>query len=91
MEEVLPGALNKLVETSVLGAVIAILLVAIGVIVRFWRADLKAAAEALEKERDDHKATRAEWLTDVKEYATLGESVREQLKVFVGLLQERKR
>lgn len=64
----------------VLGALCILLIAALVLRERMWRADYKA-------ERDAHRETLKKQLEDVKEFARIGESVRDQMKTMVVTFQ----
>lgn len=60
----------------VLGALCILLIAALVFRERMWRADMKT-------ERDAHDITRQKHLADVKDFARIGESMRDQMKTLV--------
>ena len=73
MPEALIGEAGRsILDVGVIGAVCLLLIAAIVWHVRISRADLKA-------EREAHKATLDAYLKSIKEYASIGESIRDQM------------
>lgn len=85
-DDLLLDAGAKINETGVVGAVCIMLILALGWLWKTWRQDMAAARAELQAERELHQKTRELWLADVKSYATIGETVREQLRTQVPLL-----
>ncbi|SMC43348.1 hypothetical protein SAMN06297251_102158 [Fulvimarina manganoxydans] len=83
-EAVIGTASQALIDNGVIGAVCILLMGALVWVVRTLRAEIK-------DERDAHQRTREEHLKDVRMLGSLGESVRDQLKVLELLINERDR
>lgn len=83
VEELVTGASKEVLDAGVIGAVCLLLIAALIVIIRLWRLDLARWEAKLEAEQQAHQETRLAWLADVKAYATIGESVRDQIKPLV--------
>lgn len=71
---------KSLLDVGTVGAVCVLLMIVLAARERMWRTDMKT-------ERDAHQATRDKYLEDVKQFATIGESVRDQLKTQVAAFQ----
>jgi hypothetical protein len=76
----LTEASKSILDVGVIGAICLLLIAALIIRERMWRADMKA-------ERDAHQETREEHLADVKHFAMIGESVRDQMKTQVQAFQ----
>jgi len=70
------GASQKILDVGVIGAVCILLMIALAYIVRRYNAEQEA-----------HQKTRDSWLADVKEYANIGESVRNQMQANTSAMQ----
>lgn len=76
----LTEATKSILDVGVIGGICILLIAALIIRERMWRADMKA-------EREDHQKTREAHLTDVKHFALIGESVRDQMKTQVQAFQ----
>lgn len=84
-EDIVSGAGKSILDVGVIGAVCILLIVALAWVVRTWRLDVAAVRQELQDERKAHLETREAWLEDVKEYAAIGESVRDQMRALITL------
>jgi len=75
-DDALLGASQKILDVGVIGAVCILLLLGIAYAVRRYNAEQEA-----------HQKTRDAWLADVKEYANIGESVRNQMQANTSAMQ----
>lgn len=79
-DTVVTEASRTFLDYGLLGAVTLLLMAVLVWRERTYRADLKEEREAHQKTRDQH-------LADLKQYATIGESVRDQIKSMRDVVQ----